>query len=64
MHTPCQAKVDKVFVALLKVKATKTLVISCREGLLYTFNSQCPEDRWLAEKEKLTVAAESFALLQ
>lgn len=40
-----------------------TTFMTCRDGMLYTFNSQCPEDKWPAEKEKLEVAAKSFALL-
>lgn len=39
-------------------------VYAARDGLLYTFNSQCAEDKWEAEKAKLAVAAQSFSLLQ
>ncbi|KAA6421967.1 MAG: photosystem II reaction center family [Trebouxia sp. A1-2] len=39
-------------------------VYAARDGLLYTLNAQCPEDKWTTEKDKLTVAAKSFALLR
>lgn len=39
-------------------------VYAARDGLLYTFNSQCPEDRWLSERVNLSTAANSFRLLQ
>ncbi|KAL3134028.1 Thylakoid-anchored PsbP-like protein [Trebouxia sp. C0010 RCD-2024] len=38
-------------------------VYAARNGMLYTFNSQCPEDKWATEKTKLAVAAQSFSLL-
>lgn len=35
----------------------------CRNGLLYTLNGQCREERWQALKADMEVAAQSFRIL-
>ncbi|PNH06199.1 hypothetical protein TSOC_007472 [Tetrabaena socialis] len=40
----------------------KRLVGGCTNDLLYTFNAQCPEDKWPEEATQLLAAAASFQL--
>ena len=38
-------------------------VYAARNGLLYTLNAQCPEERWAADEAGFRRAAESFTIL-
>lgn len=38
-------------------------VYSARNGLLYTLNAQCPEERWAADEAAFRRAADSFTIL-
>ena len=42
---------------------TLNVSVSCRNGLLYTLNGQCPQPRWDAVQRDFQVAAESFNVL-
>ena len=39
-------------------------VYASRNGVLYTFNSQCPETRWEQERLNLQSAADSFRVIK
>ena len=36
---------------------------ACRDQTLYTFNAQCPEDKWAEDSPALEKAAASFMLM-
>jgi PsbP len=38
-------------------------VLVARRDTLFTFNAQCPDDRWEADGAALRAAADSFSLL-
>ena len=43
--------------------ALSATVYSARNGLLYTLNAQCPEERWATDEAAFRRAADSFTIL-